>query len=462
MVVLKSKLTTFQFHLILNIVFGIFITLSSYIHTPIAGFKDFSLYVGHFLLQQFCAFGCLYLLSLNRIVFKICFPIIFIALSLAAFWAYTLDISFSDGIVQATMETKPDIVLDLISFPLLIFMIIAVFIVILILKLYDKIQTKRFNWFLFILSIIAIVLFFRVEKNRPRTLTNRLPFNIFFEIKNYYSEDNSLSYFLVNNEIISKENNLKIYLIFGESLRADHLSLNDYHRNTTPLLAQQENLISFSNAYTPNTYTAISLPQILSNTSVYDSIQTEKKYSLTNILNQAEITTFWIGNQTPEKSYLNFINECDSTTFIDPLHSVFSFKKKSDLELLPYPSKKQNETGNSLAIFHTIGSHWYYENRYTDEFRKFTPTITSKHIPTNTKEEMINSYDNTIVFTDYFLHQFIEKVKLKNENSIVLFVSGSWRIIRRKRQMVTRFFRNRKRTKKSGSFTLVFGYFQRK
>ncbi|MEZ4853554.1 phosphoethanolamine transferase [Flavobacterium sp.] len=422
MEVLRNKLSAFQFHLILNIVFGVFITLSSYIYTPISSFKDFILYVCHFLLQQFCCFGFLYILSLNRFVFKICFPILFIVLSIASFWAFTMDISFSDGIVQATIETKPDIVLDLISIPLILFVIISVVIVLFILKLYSNLETKKNNILLLIFAVIAIAMLFIVDKTRSRTLSSRLPFNVFFELVNYFNKSD-YSYSKINTKINADNKNLNVYLILGESVRADHFSLNGYSRLTNPLLAQQQNLISFSNAYTSFTYTAGSIPQILSNKSVYDSIKNARNYNIINILNQSGIETFWIGNQTPEKSYNNFINDCKNRLLIDPLHSVFSYNKKSDLALLQYLPNVQNRKGNVFSIFHTIGSHWYYENRYTKEFRKFCPTITSKNIPSNTRQEMINSYDNTIVFLDYFLNKFIEKVKSKNENAIILYVS---------------------------------------
>lgn len=70
-----------------------------------------------------------------------------------------------------------------------------------------------------------------------------------------------------------------------------------------------------------------------------------------------------------------------------------------------------------------MGSHWYYENRYKENFRKFKPVIHSKFVKANSKEEMINSYDNTILYTDYFLKNIIDNIKKQNTNTILIYLS---------------------------------------
>ena len=85
----------------------------------------------------------------------------------------------------------------------------------------------------------------------------------------------------------------------GESVRADHLGINGYSRNTTPRLQQNNKIISFSKIHTPLTYTAISVPQILTNNAVNEKSK-ENIYSIYSILNKLNYETTWIGNQSPE------------------------------------------------------------------------------------------------------------------------------------------------------------------
>ena len=63
--------------------------------------------------------------------------------------------------------------------------------------------------------------------------------------------------------IVSKSDSIKAVFVLGETLRADHLHLNGYSRNTTPLLSSREGVISFSDLFTSKTITATSVPQML-------------------------------------------------------------------------------------------------------------------------------------------------------------------------------------------------------
>ena len=78
-------------------------------------------------------------------------------------------------------------------------------------------------------------------------------------------------------------------------------------RETTPLLSQQKNLISFGKLYTPYTFTAQSLPQILTDKSIDNRQKNLEVTSLYSVLNKASFQTEWIGNQTLEKSYKGII-----------------------------------------------------------------------------------------------------------------------------------------------------------
>ena len=76
-----------------------------------------------------------------------------------------------------------------------------------------------------------------------------------------------------------------------------------------------------------------------------------------------------------------------------------------------------------------IGSHWWYESRYTDEFRKFKPVIDSKHIPSLPKEQIVNSYDNTVLYLDYFLNETIEIIEKSKSKTILIYLSDHGEIL---------------------------------
>ncbi|PKB15685.1 phosphoethanolamine transferase [Flavobacterium sp. 5] len=427
MEVLKTYKSQLLFHLYLNIIFSIFITFASYYHIPLISFTDSGFYFVHFIALQFSIFGFLYFLSINKYVFKILFPILYLFISGIAYWVYFQDITISQSIIQVSLETKIDIVIDLISFPFVMYLILNITVIIFTLRLYNKLKNNSLKSPLTLLALLAIISHSLAENYRPGTFNRRLPYNIAVSLQEYL-EKNTLILKPINNKINTQRDKLTVVFILGESVRANHLQINGYTKKTTPLLQQRKDIISFPNTYTPLTYTAISVPQILTDATLTDNYS-QPKHSLIQVLNQANIKTNWIGNQTPEKSYEIFINQSSFHEILDPFHSDLSFQKEYDEKLLPVFKKNFNPRINQFTTIHMIGSHWWYETRYPEHFRVFKPVIKSKYIPSNTKEEMINSYDNTILYLDYFINETIKELEKQNSNTILIYLSDHGEIL---------------------------------
>jgi lipid A ethanolaminephosphotransferase len=78
-----------------------------------------------------------------------------------------------------------------------------------------------------------------------------------------------------------------------------------------------------------------------------------------------------------------------------------------------------------LIVLHTSTSHGpTYSKKYPPQFETFKPVCNSVELGKCSHEELINAYDNTIVYTDYILAQVIEDLKeLKEYKSTMIFVS---------------------------------------
>ena len=78
-----------------------------------------------------------------------------------------------------------------------------------------------------------------------------------------------------------------------------------------------------------------------------------------------------------------------------------------------------------LIVLHTSTSHGpTYYKKYPEEFNTFTPVCTSVELANCTQEELINAYDNTILYTDYILATLIEELKqLEEYNSSMIYIS---------------------------------------
>ena len=67
-----------------------------------------------------------------------------------------------------------------------------------------------------------------------------------------------------------------------------------------------------------------------------------------------------------------------------------------------------------MIVLHTLGSHGpKYYRRYPKEFSKFEPACKKATPQECTDKEIINAYDNTILYTDYIVSKLIGYLKEK-------------------------------------------------
>mgnify|MGYP000474675163 FL=1 len=354
--------------------------------------------------------------------FKLVFPFLFIIASTFSFWVYTQDLTIGLGTIQGIFGTNVGEATDMFSYQFILFVLFSSLSILFFFKKQYNLQKSSIKSPLFVLSIFGVLTFFIVENYKFDAFKNRLPYSIYFSTVKYFQKPN-IKLKEVKEQVYTEEDNLHIILVVGESVRADHLSLNGYDRITNPLLSKQDNLVSFANVYTPYTFTAQSLPHILTDKSINNKEKKQTVTSLYSVLNKASFSTEWIGNQTLEKSYRDIIYSNKKKVIIDKFHSFLSFKKEKDLALLRYFSANDSFKGNKLTSLHMIGSHWYYNSRVDSSFYRFNPVISSKYLGSLKKEELINSYDNTIVYLDYFLNELIERLKISSKKTLLIYIS---------------------------------------
>jgi lipid A ethanolaminephosphotransferase len=81
---------------------------------------------------------------------------------------------------------------------------------------------------------------------------------------------------------------------------------------------------------------------------------------------------------------------------------------------------------DSVIVLHLMGSHGpAYYRRYPDKFRKFTPTCDSNQIQDCDRQSLINTYDNTILYTDDIVSRTIDELKSHSDklNTALVYLS---------------------------------------
>lgn len=266
------------------------------------------------------------------------------------------------------------------------------------------------------------------------TVKEKLPLGLPFDVlKNslaYISERGRLQGFLMDRERMPaptasfEGDEMIVVVIIGEAARADHFEINGYSRPTTPHLARDQ-VISFSDVTSCGTLTDISVPCMITAATGDDPRESFRKPSLMGIFKAAGFPTAWISNQrllgTHDTGVSALAKEADFVRYNNPeSHNIFS--KLLDEDLLPFMDEfLLHNPKKAFLVLHSIGSHWRYDNHYPDQFRFFTPTCSRRSPKACTLEEVINSYDNSIAYTDYFIHQVIER--LREKKAMVWYVS---------------------------------------
>jgi len=216
-------------------------------------------------------------------------------------------------------------------------------------------------------------------------------------------------------------------LIIGESSRYDHWGINGYSRNTSPLLSKRESLISFSNTAAGGFMTEWAVPLLLTGVGADNYNLNLYRKGVLGAFNEAGFTTYWVTNQTDYLGYIR-IHSLEAQKGSYMLTDFRSTKNvHMDMELVDTLKKILTEPGDKkFIVMHALGSHYSYSSRYPYQYDVFKPSnkaISSKITDKAFKNTLINSYDNTIVYTDAVIDSVIRMVNRLNNFSSVTYIS---------------------------------------
>ncbi|RYD30226.1 MAG: phosphoethanolamine transferase, partial [Sphingomonadales bacterium] len=203
-------------------------------------------------------------------------------------------------------------------------------------------------------------------------------------------------------------------IVVGETARGMNFSLNGYGRDTNPELAKR-NVLSFTQASSCGTATAISLPCMF---SVYPRVDysTAKglaSENLVDVLQHAGIAVDWFDNNTGSKHVADRVAYEFLPDANDPLFCEGGECKDEVLiERLKLFLQQRPKTGNAVVVLHQLGSHGpAYFKRYPPAFAGFGPACETAQFADCQKPEIVAAYDNTILYTDHILSEVIDLLK---------------------------------------------------
>lgn len=207
-----------------------------------------------------------------------------------------------------------------------------------------------------------------------------------------------------------------LLLVVGETARADNFSLNGYARATNPQLAQRE-VLSFREVSSCGTSTAASLPCMFSPLGHQAfTAQKQPQENLLDMLQRAGLAVLWLDNQSGCKGLCDRVPHaqagdggaelpsglCSEGECLDEALLAGLEQRLAALD----PAKRQRGV---VLVMHQMGSHGpAYYKRSPASAKPFGPECTSNALQQCAREQVLNAYDNSIVYTDRVLARAID------------------------------------------------------
>ncbi len=309
-------------------------------------------------------------------------------------------------------------------------------------------------------GIAVVCLLFYILLGRMEPVRQSNPANIFIEtaevIRVHHTirdADNELQSFRFGAEYAEEradmpsaaqdEEDLVVFLV-GETSRYDHWQLNGYPRATSPLLAVRgEEIVSFDSCYSVSNLTAVSVPMMLSRATPATQERLYLEKSLPEAFQEAGYRTAWIADQSfTNEQLLRISSACDGSYYFDAGSKLQ--RSYMDSVLLP-PLERELRAASGqkeMIVIHSLGCHFKYSARYPASFSVFTPDLKERDIRAviedmditsgrlirdrivlnEIRELFVNSYDNAILYTDWFINAVIEQLERTGRRAVLVYV----------------------------------------
>ena len=348
--------------------------------------------------------------------------------AIAVYFIFTYGVIIDKTMIGNVLNTNYEESSSFLSFGLILYLILlGVIPSILIFKIkIVKVKLKTFlahigSALLFVLIFIYInsSSWLWIDKNSKALGGLVMPWSYIVNTSRFYihkNEENKQKILLPDATIGNDKKSIAV-LVIGESARSENFSLYGYEKETNPLLSKIENVYSYK-AESCATYTTAGVQCILEYKDGSESYETLPNYLFRNDVEVIWRTTNW---GEPAVKINNYQGRADLEKLCDGEGCGYDEILLSGLRAQLLESKKDK----ILLVLHTSTSHGpTYYKKYPPQFNKFTPVCENVELGKCTQQELINAYDNTIVYTDFILSSLIGELKsLEQYNSTMFYVS---------------------------------------
>ncbi len=207
---------------------------------------------------------------------------------------------------------------------------------------------------------------------------------------------------------VSSEKKKLVVFILGETARAQNFSLSGYNVPTNPLLSKRNDIVFLNNFASCGTATAISVPCMFSKFGRNNWSEEKESYeNVVDVLAKTGVRIIWRDN-----------NSGGDKAIAKRMKDVVQYGGKTfdDVLLSDFQTNIDKAYEDTFVVLHQEGSHGpTYFKRYPDAFKKFAPTCDTQELDKCSHEQIVNTYNNTILYTDYIINETINLLKANED-----------------------------------------------
>ena len=251
----------------------------------------------------------------------------------------------------------------------------------------------------------------------------------FFSYAGSIPPDYAAYVFPADLETVRERQPENIVIIFGESQCRSHSQFNGYDKVTMPriqALIDSGRVATFDKVTSPGINTVESFKSMMCTyqPEMGDAVKFYTCQTIPQTVRDAGYRSSWISNQSGTGLFNNIIANfaalCDTAIFIGDKFKG-NMLANLDGEMLPVARDYVggNAPGKNFYVFHLMGSHPNFADRYPAEFAHFK----AEDYPDRpaSQRPVYAEYDNSILYTDYIVSELIQL--FRDKEAIVIYLA---------------------------------------
>ncbi|GAA9989020.1 hypothetical protein VN1001_14210 [Helicobacter pylori] len=247
----------------------------------------------------------------------------------------------------------------------------------------------------------------------------------------FYSFFNNL--YLPSGYLSSTGDVSNVILVIGESASRNFMQLYGYSVPNNPLLSElanerereSNNLFVFSDTISKKAHTSEVFESLLN----YSNAETNKPWyhyhNMIDIFKRSHYETFWLERQIIDQWGITqnlLANRSKNRYYLSILGDYGAY----DEELAKFYSKNVQSRlkSKNFIVFHLIGSHIWYADRFPKRFAKFKPNdldFSNLHASSDRDKQIVADYVNSLYYNDAVLNGIFNL--FKDKDAIVFYLS---------------------------------------